>query len=216
MSRRYGQYCFLASALDVVGERWTLLIVRELLAGPKRYVDLLQGLPGIGTNLLAARLKQLAAEGVVQQRKLPPPAGSAVYELTDLGRKLRPALIELARWGRELGSPAEAQVFRAEWAVLFLRSLVRGATAPTDIDAAYEFHVDGEIFHIRVGNGQIEVEQGPASGPASVLLTDAETLFAVGSGELMPPRAVAQGRIRLQGAPNELGALLQVLDSLDL
>src|SRR5437762_7857993 len=99
--RSYGQFEGLARALDVVGERWTLLLIRELLLGPRRYTDLLDGLPGIGTNLLARRLRQLEAAGVVRKSRTPPPSPSAVYELTDRGRELEPALLVLARWGME-------------------------------------------------------------------------------------------------------------------
>src|SRR5918995_3325809 len=97
--RRYDQYCALARTLDVVGERWTLLLVRELLLGPRRYKDLLAGLPGIGTNLLAERLRHLEEFGLVRRRSLPPPAGSRVYELTELGRGLESVVMELGRWG---------------------------------------------------------------------------------------------------------------------
>jgi DNA-binding HxlR family transcriptional regulator len=104
--RSYDQYCAMARALDVIGDRWTLLLVRDLLVGPKRYGDLLEGLPGIGTNLLAARLRELEAAGIVERRVLPPPAGSAVYELTEAGQALEPVAFALGRWGtRFLGSP---------------------------------------------------------------------------------------------------------------
>ncbi len=103
MSKRsYDQHCTVAHALDVVGERWTLLLVRELLTGPKRFKDLLWGLPGIGTNLLAARLKALEEHGVVRRGTLPPPAGSGIYELTGLGRSLEPVVVALSRWGSRL------------------------------------------------------------------------------------------------------------------
>src|SRR5262249_19104128 len=100
--RSYRQYCAVARGLDVVGERWTLLIVRGLLVGPKRYKDLLDGLPGIGTNLLAARLKELEKVGVVRRTVLPPPAGSTVYELTESGQALEPVVMALGRWGVRL------------------------------------------------------------------------------------------------------------------
>jgi DNA-binding HxlR family transcriptional regulator len=104
--RDYGQYCPIAHALGLVGERWSLLVVRELLEGPKRYTDLVAGLPKIGTNILASRLKDLEAAGVIEKRKLPPPAASTVYELTAYGNELRPVIRELARWGiRSLGPP---------------------------------------------------------------------------------------------------------------
>lgn len=106
MSKRYDQYCPIAHALGAVGERWTLLVVRDLMNGPKRYTDLAESLPGIGTNILAARLRELEQSGLVEKRKLPPPAASTVYELTAYGHGLRPVLHELARWGaRSLGPP---------------------------------------------------------------------------------------------------------------
>jgi len=109
MAKRYEQYCPMAHALDLVGDRWALLVVRELMHGPKRYTDLVEHLPGIGTNILAARLRDLEGHGVVARRTLPPPAASKVYELTDYGRELRPALRELALWGaRSLGPPTAA------------------------------------------------------------------------------------------------------------
>src|SRR5947209_6790027 len=118
MSKRsYNQYCAVARALDVIGERWTLLIVRELLTGPKRFKDLLEGLCGIGTNLLAARLKDLEGQGVVWRTSLPPPAGSKVYELTELGRSLEPVVVALSRWGLKLlDAPSEEEDLKAAWA----------------------------------------------------------------------------------------------------
>ena len=101
MSKRsYGQYCGLAHALDLVGERWSLLVIRELMTGPKRYKDLLKRLPGIGTNLLAKRLKFLEEQSILMRRILPPPASTEAYDLTEFGRELEPVLIGLAQWGR--------------------------------------------------------------------------------------------------------------------
>jgi DNA-binding HxlR family transcriptional regulator len=109
--KRYDQYCPIACSLSLVGERWTLLVVRELMEGPKRYTDLVEGLPGIGTNILAARLKDLEAAGLVAKAKLPPPAASTVYELTAAGAALRPVLHELARFGaRYMGPPPPDQL----------------------------------------------------------------------------------------------------------
>src|SRR5689334_24950673 len=105
-NRTYNQYCGLAYALDIVGERWTLLIVRELVAGPRRFKDLLEGLPGVSTNLLAERLKGMEQQGLIRRRRLAPPAGSAVYELTAIGQALEPMLIELGRWGSQFVPPA--------------------------------------------------------------------------------------------------------------
>ena len=117
MSKRYDQYCPIACSLGLVGERWTLLVVRELMHGPKRYTDLVDGLHGIGTNILAARLKELEAAGLVERRKLPPPAASTVYELTPTGRELRPVLHELARFGARLMGPPPLDALNPGWLV---------------------------------------------------------------------------------------------------
>src|SRR6185503_5582754 len=118
MAKHYDQYCPVAHSLDVVGDRWALLVVRELMQGPKRYTDLAQGLPGIGTNILAARLRDLEASGIVEKRKLPPPWASTVYELTEYGMELKEALYSLARWGaRTLGPPQPGEELYPEWGV---------------------------------------------------------------------------------------------------
>ena len=117
MSKRYDQYCPIACSLSLVGERWTLLVVRELMYGPKRYTDLAEHLPGIGTNILAARLKELEASGLVEKKRLPPPAASTVYELTATGRELRPVLHELARFGARLMGPPPLDALAPGWLV---------------------------------------------------------------------------------------------------
>src|SRR5215217_7201539 len=162
MSRRsYRQYCAMARALDVLGERWTLLIVRELLTGPKRFKDLLGGLPGIGTNLLAGRLKELEGEGLLRRTTLPPPAGSAVYELTGRGRDLEPVLMGLARWGVDLlGEPRPGEAFKPAWEPdLILRTdpdtflaLVSGRTEASDAIEAGRLDIEGDAEALaRVG-----------------------------------------------------------------
>src|SRR5690349_25163474 len=128
--RRYDQYCALARALDVVGERWTLLIVRELILGPRRYTDLLGALPGIGTNLLADRLTSLEREGIVERDRLPPPAAAAVYALTEYGRGLEPAVIALTRWGsRRLRQPSRSDHFRPSWLGIAMLAAFRPGVA---------------------------------------------------------------------------------------
>ena len=130
--RPYDQYCPIAHSLGLVGERWTLLVVRELLHGPKRYTDLADHLPGIGTNILALRLKELEAGGIVEKKKLPPPFASTVYELTPAGRELRPVLHELARFGARLMGPPPPDALAEGWLVgaldLALSPLCRGST----------------------------------------------------------------------------------------
>src|SRR5215207_4475051 len=163
MSKRsYNQYCAVARALDVVGERWTLLIVRELSTGPKRFKDLLGGLPGIGTNLLAARLKDLERHELVRRTTLPPPAGSRVYELTDLGRSLEPVVVALGRWGsRFLGTPRPADDLKPGWAMVAVRAALKPGAA-SGARETYEFRIDEEVFHVRIEDGEAETRQGTA------------------------------------------------------
>ena len=200
MSKRsYNQYCAVARAMDVVGERWTLLIVRELLPGPKRFKDLLEGLPGIGTNLLAARLKDLEGYGVVCRATLPPPAASRVYELTDLGRSLEPVVMSLARWGLEfLGASQKEEDRQPAWAMVAMKSVLE-AEATAETRASYEFRVDDEVFHVRIEDGETEVRQGSAADPAMVVRSDTQTLLAVAAGRAEPAEALASGAIGIEG-----------------
>ena len=205
--RSYGQYCTVARALDVVGERWTLLLVRELSTGPKRFKDLVGGLPGIGTNLLAARLKTLERQGIVQRATLPPPAGSNVYELTELGRSLEPVIVALSRWGAKLlDAPGEGEDLRAGWAAVAIRSAI-GRGAAGGRPSTYEFRIDGEAFHVRVRDGKegdgVEARQGFAPNPDLVVLGDAESFLAVASGRLSPEEAVQSGALRAEGEREE-------------
>jgi DNA-binding HxlR family transcriptional regulator len=205
--RSYGQYCTVARALDVVGERWTLLLVRELSTGPKRFKDLLEGLPGIGTNLLTNRLKALEGEGIVRRATLPPPAGSNVYELTELGGLLEPVIVALSQWGaRLLDAPREDDEMRAGWAAVAMRSaLGRGAT--NNPPGTYEFRIDGEAFFLRVGDGEeeerVEARQGQAPDPDLVVIGEAETFLAVASGRLSLEEAVKSRALRVEGDREE-------------
>jgi DNA-binding HxlR family transcriptional regulator len=170
MAKRYEQYCPMAHALDLIGDRWALLIVRDLMHGPKRYTDLVGGLPGIGTNILAARLRDLERHGVVTRRTLRPPAASRVYELTDYGRELRPALRELALWGaRSLGPPtAEDELFEG-WLGNAM-DIVIARLAPT---GRFEFRCGEEIASLVDG----EVLAGPIDDPDVVVEGDAESIY---------------------------------------
>ena len=142
MAKRYEQYCPMAHALDLVGDRWALLVIRELMHGPKRYTDLVDRLPGIGTNILAARLRDLEAHGVVARRTLPPPAASKVYELTDYGRELRPAMRELALWGaRSLGPPTDEDELFDGW----LANAMDIVIAPLAPAGRFEFRAGSEV-----------------------------------------------------------------------
>src|SRR6266850_8116592 len=167
MAKHYDHYCPVAHALDVVGDRWALLVVRELMQGPKRYTDLAEGLPGIGTNILAARLRDLEAAGVVTKKTLPPPAASRVYELTDYGRELKPVMRELALWGaRSLGPPTVDDELFAGWLVNPLDTIL----APVAPKGSFEFRVGDEVASLVDGVAQA----GPAADPDVIVEGDAE------------------------------------------
>jgi DNA-binding HxlR family transcriptional regulator len=209
--RSYQQYCPAARTLDVVGERWTLLLVRELLLGPRRYSDLLEALPGVGTNLLAERLRQLEAEGLVRRRRLPPPAGSAVYELTELGEELEDVVFSLARFGmRTLGRRRRGETFRPEWLVLALRGFANPEAA-RGVHESYEIRVDGAPLWVRVDDGSIETRPGPAPEPDVVLEVKAADFVRLGTGELSPAEAARTGAVRIEGDPAALSRFVDIL-----
>jgi DNA-binding HxlR family transcriptional regulator len=167
VAKNYEQYCPVAHALELVGERWSLLIVRELLKGPKRYTDLADALPRIGTNVLAARLKDLEACGVIAKRRLPPPTPAQVYELTPYGVALRPVVRELARWGlHSLPAPGEDDNLVPGW----LPDALGTFFAPVAPDGSFEFHigdelaalVDGEVVAGSVEEPDVLLEASPA------------------------------------------------------
>ena len=169
MRRAYDQYCPIAHALDLVGERWSLLVVRELMRGPKRYTDLAESL-GIGTNILAARLRELEAGGIVAKRTLPPPAASRVYELTDYGRELKAAMRELAVWGaRSLGPPTDAVELFPGW----LENAVDSVLAPVAPSGRFEFRVGDEIASLVDG----VVHAGGIDAPDVVVEGDPVSLY---------------------------------------
>ncbi len=170
MRKRYEQYCPVAHALDLVGERWALLVVRELMHGPKRYTDLAEHLPGIGTNILASRLRDLETGGIVRKRTLPPPAASRVYELTEYGQGLRPAIRELALWGaRSLGPPtAEDELF-----VGWLANAVDTVLAPLAPPGRFEFRVGDEVASLVDG----EARAGSVDDPDVVVEGDPEGVY---------------------------------------
>jgi len=213
MSKRsYNQYCAVARALDIIGERWTLLLVRELLTGPKRFKDLVEGLPGIGTNLLTARLKDLEGHGIVRRATLPPPAASKVYELTELGQSLEAVIIALAGWGLKfLGTPpAQKDDLRPAWAVVAMRSALKRA-APYGLQETYEFHIDEKAFHLRVRDGEVEALQGPAVDPDLVVWGDTQAFLALATGRVEPKEALDSGEIRIEGDQEILARCLEVL-----
>ncbi|TDD79207.1 transcriptional regulator, partial [Actinomadura darangshiensis] len=168
--RTYNQYCATARTLDLVGERWTLLLVRELLTGPKRFGDLQASLRGLGTGLLAARLKHLEREGLARKITLPPPARTPAYALTEAGEELGPAVLALARWGMKwaMGERRETETFHPGWTLLGLRACFVPEAA-AGFRAVYEFRIDDEVFHARIDDGTIEALHGPAQHPDATL-----------------------------------------------
>jgi DNA-binding HxlR family transcriptional regulator/putative sterol carrier protein len=208
--RAYRQLCGVARALDVVGERWTLLLVRELLTGPKRYKDMLDALRGIGTNLLADRLKELESAGVIRRTSLPAPAGSAVYELTERGLQLEPVVLALARWGSSLlGVPEEGEYFRPGWAILAMKTVFQPELA-RGLRETYEFRIDGEIFHFRIDDGLAEARQGPGWRPAFILRTNADTFLAMATGRVNVTEVVESGLVQFEGDTQSLARCSQI------
>jgi DNA-binding HxlR family transcriptional regulator len=190
-SRSYEQFCGIARALDLVGERWALLIVRDLILGPKRFTDLRRGLPGIGTNVLAARLKELERGGVVARRTLPPPAASTVYELTEYGRELEGPLLAVGRWGAlSMGPRQPEQALRSEWLGVALKAFFRPEAA-ADLKVAIELRFDDGTLLAHVDHGSLVVEAGSPNGVDLVLTTEVETLIAYLAGADVPPAALA-------------------------
>jgi DNA-binding HxlR family transcriptional regulator len=207
--RSYHQYCGTARALDLVGERWSLLIVRDLLPGPQRYSDLLHTLAGIPTDVLASRLRSLEAAGIVRRATLPPPAGSKVYELTERGRGLEGVVVELSRWGTELlDEPADEDVFRAEWLALSLRSRFRPERAG-GVDLTVAFAVDGTTIVAEIRDGSLVAHAGPAAVPETtpdvVVTGDPGALLAAARGE------PTGDRVSVTGDPGAVAALAAVL-----
>jgi DNA-binding HxlR family transcriptional regulator len=190
-SRSYDQFCGIARALDLVGERWALLVVRDLILGPKRFTDLRRGLPGIGTNVLAARLKELERAGVVARRMLPPPAASTVYALTAYGRALEGPLLALGRWGAaSMGQRQPEQALRSEWLGVALKAFFKPEAA-ADLRAEIELRFDDGTLLARLDHGTLVVEPGSLNGADLVVTTEVETLIAYLAGADVPPATLA-------------------------
>jgi len=194
MARRsYRQHCALAQALDVVGERWTLLLVRELLTGPKRYKDLQAGLPGMGTNLLADRLKDLVHEGLVRH-------DGAEYALTARGAELEDAVLALARFGAPLLAERDSDDhWRADWNVVALKYAFRPERA-TRLRGVIEYRIDGTHVQARLEDGTIETSGTPRWKPDVVATADGETFLALAAAELDPDEAEESGVLTVDGS----------------
>jgi DNA-binding HxlR family transcriptional regulator len=197
-ARAYGQYCGLARALEIVGERWAVLIVRDLLVGPRRFTDLHHGLPKIPTNVLTARLKELEGAGVVRRRVLPRPAGSVVYELTEYGAELEDVLIRLGRWGAKLlDDPRPEEIVTTDSLVMAMRSTFHPAAA-RGLHAGYELHVGDIVLHARVDDGKLEASAGPLPAP-DLLIEAGPAIKDLMAGVVSPAEAIESGSVRVTG-----------------
>ena len=207
IKRAYHQYCGLAAALDVLGERWTLLIVRELLLGPRRYSDLLADLPGLGTNLLADRLKFLVDKGVIRQC-----LGRPAYELTEAGALLRPVVLSLTRWGFGF-TPDKSTVdaVRPRWGFLAAETRLRADLAG-DVDEDYEFHIDNEVFRFEIRDGRVQAAAGRAPAATVVATADAVTLVRLGAGQMSADDALAAGELTMSGPTDAVQRCRRLLD----
>jgi DNA-binding HxlR family transcriptional regulator/putative sterol carrier protein len=204
--RQYGDPCGIARGLDVVGERWALLIARELLLGPRRFTDLRTGLPGASPNVLSQRLDELQEAGVVQRHRLPAPAASWVYELTPWGHGLEDVLLAMARWGSQ-----SAAVPDAELSPRALLLAMRTTYAPASPDAAasrIELHLDDESFVVTTGSGAISVAAGAIPSPDAVVSADAAALRAVIFGDRTVADGLASGALRIEGDRAAAAAML--------
>ena len=211
--RRYDQYCPVCHALELVGERWSLVIVRELLKGPKRYTDLIDGMPGVGTNVLASRLRELEAGGIVEKRKLPPPAASTVYELTEYGRELEEPLYALARWGaRSLPPPAKGEDFYPDWGLNAFAALL-DPEAARGLSATFVVRVADDVYTVHLADSAVHVEVGAANDADLDFTADRGTFFGLASGQLDPRSALADGHVSIEtGKPADLERFFSIFN----
>ena len=198
--RHYGQFCPIAKALDVVGDRWTLLIVRELSLRPCRYTDLRDGLPGIATNLLADRLKSLEAAGVVTAEAAPPPVATTLYRLTERGEALLPALVALGLWGAPLLADAdETDEVRSRWLVQATRAMFAGIDLGDVEPLEVALDVDDESISLSVENGQLRAGLGTVPDPDVRIVADGPTAAAILRGQLQLDDAAREDRAQITG-----------------
>ena len=207
---RYQQYCALARTLDVAGDRWTLLIVRELAPGPRRFTDLIDGLPGIPRNLLTDRLRALERDGIVARQELPPPAARQVYVLTDDGLDLAVAMAPLIAWGaRRMGDRNPGESFHARWPAVAMAGLA-DREATKGVSESYQYLVGDSAFHFTVDDGLVELHDGRAQDPAVTVTTDEETWEGIASGKVTASSAAATGALTVGGDPEAAKRLRRI------
>jgi DNA-binding HxlR family transcriptional regulator len=207
--RRYDEGCAVAHSLDLVGERWALLIVRELLLGPKRFTDLRAGLPGASADVLAQRLREMAEAGIVRRRRLPPPAGSEVYELTEWGASLDPVVTLLGQWGSRSASFNPAADSSVDSLVLSLRALFDSHAAGV-FSATIALSLNGNRFVVEIADGQLHVSRGEARHPTATLDTDRSTLAALLYGGRSLDDAVHAGDAAVGGKTTAVARFLRL------
>lgn len=193
--RSYGDPCGIARALDLVGERWALLVVRELLLGPKRFTDLRVGLPHVGPDMLAQRLRELEQAAVVRRAKLPPPAGARVYELTDWGRQLEPVVLALGRWGSQAPFGPERGELGVDSMVLALKTVFDPARGDGLRGQVFELRLGETPFTLRVGDAVLDAARGQATDPVATIATDPGVLQDV----LWHERPMSAGGLEIAG-----------------
>jgi DNA-binding HxlR family transcriptional regulator len=198
-TRTYRDRCGVARALDLVGERWALLVVRELVLGPKRFTDLRAGLPHVSPDVLSQRLRELERAGVVRRRKLAPPAGARVYELTDWGHELEPVVIQLGRWGSRTPFPPGDAELGVDSTILALRTLF-DPSAAGGLSASYELRLGEHRFRARVADRRLELARGSAEEPDATIETDPATLSAVLWHGRRLAEALRAGDIEIEGS----------------
>jgi DNA-binding HxlR family transcriptional regulator len=209
VSKKYHQFCGVAKALDVVGERWTLLLVRDLLLGPRRYGDLLAGLPGLTTNLLAERLAFMTSHGLIRKLKLPPPSGATVYELSDLGRELEPVVLALGRFGaRWLTTPDQGDVMNPRWAMVSLKRRFRPRAT---LKGTFELKIGDLAFQIRVDPNGVDVRDGAPPSADAGLLGDLGDWFLLLSGRETLSALLRQGRLSRRGSARLLNQFVRAI-----
>lgn len=208
-TRSYGQFCGFARALEVVGERWALMIVRDLLVAPKRFSDLLRGLPGIPTNVLTQRLKELEEGGVVQRAVLPRPERGVAYELTPYGVELQDVVLALGRWGaKSLDAPRDGETITVDSMITAMRTTF-APEAARNVKATFELHVGAVVIHAGVERGKLHVAPGPASGP-DLIIEAGPRLKALMSGEMTPAEAIKTRVVRLRGNRRLLSTFAEI------
>ncbi len=196
--RTYDDGCAAAHALDLVGERWALLVVRELLLGPKRFTDLRAGIPKASPNVLSQRLRELEGVGVVRRRKLPPPAASKVYELTEWGLELEPVIVRLGRWGaRSPSKPHDAEL-GVDSLILSFRTMFDPEVAE-GVNASYELRFGEDRFRAEVADGRFEAERGAADHPDAIVEADSGTLASLVYAGRDLAEALRSGDMRIEG-----------------